>query len=458
MSITLIDSTKNIYETSNYNRIAKEEIKFEGKNVTKLTYRNSQSLIWKIVQVVALAFITFASLFSLLCFSKGRKLWEVALGRFSDQMVYIENLSPQNNPSQQSNSVPQQPSNVPVQISSNSVPHVLSVQPSNPQPVNVQPINVQPGSSSTEEELKLIKQSILKDNPQWEVQVNAWKGISISDQVWLLRLFELRKLDVEITPFDEILNRKDKTKIFASDKIKEVLKQRNAIEQSMASVTSLNCHGKGLKKISDAICLLTNLENINLNSNELETLPDLSQFVKLKELLLNSNKFTKPPQLIKNIKLRSLRMINNKLTISPDLNQNTELVTLDLSGNQLKKPPVLKNNGKLESFNLQDNLLELTPDFSQNPKLKRANLSSNKLTKFPDLSNNVDLEFFNLSNNQILDLPGEEIAKALRQIPMKIPLTEIYMKNNPCCVGPFGPGGVFLYFHKNVPFTKIHWA
>jgi len=79
---------------------------------------------------------------------------------------------------------------------------------------------------------------------------------------------------------------------------------------------------------------------LNISSNSIKSLPNLTRFKSLKVLDCSNNKLTLLPSLPRNLK--TLYCFNNQLTSLPDLPQNLE--QLDCFNNQLMSLPTLPQN------------------------------------------------------------------------------------------------------------------
>ena len=128
--------------------------------------------------------------------------------------------------------------------------------------------------------------------------------------------------------------------------------------------------------IKKCLDLLPNdVENINVSYKNLNYLPDLSRFKKLKVLYCSGNKLSSLPILPEN--LIELYCSCNKLTSLPVLPE--KLMVIHCNYNQLTSLPVLPE------------------------KLKESYCSCNKLTSLPVLNENLELLY--CYNNNLTSLP-----------------------------------------------------
>ena len=121
--------------------------------------------------------------------------------------------------------------------------------------------------------------------------------------------------------------------------------------------------------------LLDDVDIIDVSNKNLDYLPDLLRFKKLKELHCDYNNLTSLPILPK--KLKELYCGFNKLSLLPVLPEN--LIVLGCSHNKLTSLPVLPKN------------------------LKRLFFHNNKLTSLPVLSEKLELLY--CDNNKLTSLP-----------------------------------------------------
>lgn len=205
---------------------------------------------------------------------------------------------------------------------------------------------------------ELLKE-ILADHPTWKVVVDSWKNVSLEDTIWLLQLYELHNLGVDIHPIDEIDDlRKPSSPPFTPFAVTpHLLKSKQEITAHLSNIKNLDYAGKGLKKCPKAISLLVNLEHLNLGYNKLTSPPDVSQNLNLKFLSLGSNQLKAPPDVKRNGKLENLHLENNQLTELPNISQNVELTTLRLENNKLTKAPDISPNVNMQLLDICDNPL-----------------------------------------------------------------------------------------------------
>jgi hypothetical protein len=150
----------------------------------------------------------------------------------------------------------------------------------------------------------------------------------------------------------------------------------------------LNLTNNQLKTLPENIGKLKNLENLDLENNQLEYLPEsIGNLEKLDFLHLGDNQLKYLPENIGNLKnLKKLHLTNNQLKTLPESIGNLEkLELLYLKKNQLKTlPESIGKLQKLEYLVLKKNQLKTLPESIGNlEKLKFLNMKSNPIEKIP---------------------------------------------------------------------------
>lgn len=418
---------QNIYENNPHYRLIDVQLVTGNEIQQKLTYRDAHCIIWRVAQVALAALVTLVTFCISLCFLKGRQLWTNALNRFRDHIVFEKVIStfaipPETN---QTNGLKTEAVKYPLTpvhtTLTNSVQNAF-----NSQPVPISPVMPVVNQANNSALLQLKKDEILSDNPDWKTTVNDWEGISLSDQVWILQVFELRKLEVKLILLDSIMLSNNGS-IVDNSNISKMLEQRKDIEACLAVVDELLLSSKGLKKCPDAICLLPNLKILNLIDNKLTTPPDVSKNPALIYLGLSLNQLTIPPNVSNNLALSHLVISYNQLTTSPDVSKNLALETLDISGNKLAMAPDVSKNSALKNFAVSENKLTEPPDVSKNLILKELFLYENLIPISPDISKNLVLTVFNIEKNLLTIAPDISENKNLH---------DLFLKNNKLTEAP----------------------
>lgn len=149
------------------------------------------------------------------------------------------------------------------------------------------------------------------------------------------------------------------------------------------------------QRVPSSVCKLTLLEELYLNENQLESLPDeIGLLVNLKELDIPGNKLVALPASF--TRLRKLEILHAE-------------------GNQLAKLP--KGLGGLEALRkvyLQHNrLTKLHASLGRCTKLEVLNAEDNRLSKVAKRIGDLPkLKHLLLANNEITELPFDPVEKA----------------------------------------------
>lgn len=266
---------------------------------------------------------------------------------------------------------------------------------------------IQPSSAGPDAELKSKKAQMLQDNPSWVAAVNDWREITLIDQVWLLQVFELRRVGLVISPLEKLSNPlpAQRDLLPSVGDLKAILELKNEIQQFLDGVRELFLSHKDYIKSqfpSSALELLPNLSLLNSNSFAFSVCPDLSKNPQLETLVLIRSKLPKAPDLHNNPQLKEIDLSNCELEECPDFSNKPNLTSLNLSNNKLSKAPDVSKNTMLESLDLSTNKLTKAPDLSKNPNLTNLLLNINLLTIPPDLSFNPKTHTLNLSENKLV--------------------------------------------------------
>ncbi|QUY43156.1 COR domain-containing protein [Acaryochloris marina] len=167
-----------------------------------------------------------------------------------------------------------------------------------------------------------------------------------------------------------------------------------------------------LTELPESLGQLSQLQSLNLRSNQLTALPEsLGRLSQLQTLDLTNNQLTALPESLGRLsQLQSLNLSNNQLTALPEsLGQLSQLQSLNLSSNQLTAlPESLGRLSQLQTLDLTNNQLTALPEsLGQLSQLQSLNLSRNQLTALPEsLGQLTQLTELEISSNRLKKLPS----------------------------------------------------
>jgi Leucine-rich repeat (LRR) protein len=130
--------------------------------------------------------------------------------------------------------------------------------------------------------------------------------------------------------------------------------------EKLVNITDLSLDSNGLADtLPDAVLALTNLTRLNIQSNQLRSLPHLGDYQKLIELRANDNALQSvPPSIGTLTDLKTLEVSFNQLVMLPDeVGGCRHLVSIRARGNELKTLPV----GIAKLWTLEELLLDKNP-------------------------------------------------------------------------------------------------
>jgi Leucine-rich repeat (LRR) protein len=172
----------------------------------------------------------------------------------------------------------------------------------------------------------------------------------------------------------------------------------------------------GLTRVGSGLYSLTQLEELQLLENLLDSLPDgISRMSKLSKMSLYKNQLTTLPKDLFDLdNLTVIDLYYNQLEVIPaSISKAKKLEVLYIAHNRIYDlPESIGQLKKLEKIYLQDNRLSVLPEsIGTIDGLKVIRISKNYLTYFPDWLLKLEkLEEIDLNENEITSIP-EEIAQ-----------------------------------------------
>lgn len=170
------------------------------------------------------------------------------------------------------------------------------------------------------------------------------------------------------------------------------------LEAEASGATELDLSELGLTDLPPQVWSLTNLENLNLFGNELETLSsEIGNLINLERLTLSGNELSSLPSEIGTLNsLIELSLSNNELNNLPtEIGTLNNLIWLSLNGNKLERlPSEISNLSNLCYLSLGVNPIQHLPTF---------------LTQLERLEE--DGCILNLRNNMLVSPPQEVIEQ-----------------------------------------------
>ena len=224
----------------------------------------------------------------------------------------------------------------------------------------------------------------------------------IEDVSILNNLKNLKNLDISVNKVNDISDLKDLTKVenldMRNNKISDIsvtknyknlnwlMANNNQIKDisSLKSNTELNYLNLENNQIEDASAItdLSKLQSLNLNNNKITKI-DVSKLTDLTELSISQNGLESIDSISKLMKLNDVNLSENKLTSVEALKDLTELGMLNLSKNQIKDIAPIKNLAKLYNLDVHSNPIK---DISVAKDLKQLGEIKVSETQITDLT------------------------------------------------------------------------
>ena len=226
----------------------------------------------------------------------------------------------------------------------------------------------------------------------------------IEDVSILNNLKNLKNLDISVNKVNDISDLKDLTKVenldMRNNKISDIsvtknyknlnwlMANNNQIKDisSLKSNTELNYLNLENNQIEDASSItdLSKLQSLNLNKNKITKI-DASKLTDLTELYISQNALESIDSISKLTKLNDANLSENKITSVEALKDLTGLGMLNLSKNQIKDITPLKNLAKLYNLDIHSNPIKDISVANDLKSLSDVDISETQITDLTPL-------------------------------------------------------------------------
>lgn len=252
-----------------------------------------------------------------------------------------------------------------------------------------------------------------------------------------------------------------------------IIKDNITMLYGLTNLQELNVSSTNLATLPNDISKLKKLLKLNLSSNELDVLPIAMRDLNLEKLNLSKNKFQQIPASILKIKtLKDLDLADNKITHTRVAASWQKLINLDLGGNSItyfSADSLLVP--RLSWLRLMDNpITEFSQVFAM-PNLTYLDLSGTRLAIFPyAISQCYSLQSLDFTGNKITEIPAwiqnlqnlEELELSdnlLTDLPLEIShckaMTILILSGNPLVKFPKAIHGLMGLQKLHLDRTKL---
>lgn len=182
-------------------------------------------------------------------------------------------------------------------------------------------------------------------------------------------------------------------------------------ETELKTIIVVDFHGLDLNALPESIRYMSELQSLDVSSNNLEELPEcVGSLSALESLDVSNNDLEELSECVGNLsKLQSLDVSNNNLTELPERVGNlSALQSLNISFNYLAElPEFIGNLSALQSLNVEGNQLPELPEcIGDLSVLRSLNAAFNRLTGLPDTVGNLSaLRHLDVSSNYLAMIP-----------------------------------------------------
>lgn len=194
----------------------------------------------------------------------------------------------------------------------------------------------------------------------------------------------------------------------------------------LKNIKELNLSDNLLKEIINF--KLPKLEKLNLDSNLLTGLPNLTNLINLKSLSIKNNKINHLSNLAVLVSLEKLCLSSNKIEDTLDLSHLKNLQYADLNNNSIETILFSEKASNLKYLDLKNNRISKVAFLKYCSKLLELHLDYNDLLSLEGIENSEILEKLSASNNNIISING--IEKLTRLLHLNLSNNEIKNTSN----------------------------
>lgn len=154
---------------------------------------------------------------------------------------------------------------------------------------------------------------------------------------------------------------------------------------------------------AEGVQYFTSVHTLSLNSNQLTTIPNISNLSNLENLFLSYNQIESLPSLSGLTSLKDFQSIDNSLTELPDLSGSTQLESIYCTNNQLIGLPDLSQFPNLKILVVGENPFEEQIDYSKCTGLTQLHMHKTNANTIAGIEQLTDLAVLYAWGNSIED-------------------------------------------------------
>jgi len=176
------------------------------------------------------------------------------------------------------------------------------------------------------------------------------------------------------------------------------------------NTVTLNLNNKDIYDLSDVFGLefLTNLEDLDLGSNQISDLTCLKNLINLRRLNLSSNQIEHLSEISNLSNLQELNLGSNKINNLKSLKNLSNLLSLDLSRNYISNLIGIEKLTNLRTLVLNENSIKDLNKLGALENLVSLDFASNKVNKLEQLKKNMNKQISTINdllNKTLIPIP-----------------------------------------------------